>query len=307
MSAGGEGISVPRPVIWLGLAALIVAVVTLVMLSLQSGGIGDDSEGERELKIAPLAVEPEPSPAPESTEEPPPVATPSAALLAAMGSETMWRTTGGTCVVGADDAAGLPVIERSDDASTWVPVTPTNFEVREVRFLSAISPIAAEAVVLTGPECAQQIIRTFTGGEFWEPYDDSIRGAVFLAAGGAEVIAPEGAIASPCEVLPRNLSGQADRVVAMVCEGQLQWSAPDGWVAGDLPGLVSASLDAEGGTVVTSRINLEGCEGTLMQRWAGAETLLAEVCAAPTGVQASYAAANTAVIWHAGGVETIDL
>lgn len=298
----GEGGSRTRLLAGAGLAVLAVLVGVLVVLALGAGDTEAETGVDRGTEIAPPPIEtPEPA-EPEAT--PAPQVTPSAALLSVLEGEVTWRTTGGACTPG-QPAGAPPVLERSVEAGDWQNVTPANFDIREVAFLSGISESAAEAVVLLGDDCAAQVIRTFTSGEFWEPYDASIRGAIAVAADHATVLTDAGAIPAPCAAPIGNASGQSGTPTAMVCEGALARWGGDSWALSDQPGIVSAAVDPQSGVVVTASVQQPECDGTLLRRWGTAEAPSAESCVPLFGTTALYATPTAVWVWHGAGVEAV--
>src|SRR3546814_11031113 len=79
----------------------------------------------------------------------------------------MWRGIAGEC------GAAAPLIERSGDGGqSWEDVTPGYRGIGQVISLDSFAGTEAETVARMGAGCETQALRTFTQGEFWEPYPE---------------------------------------------------------------------------------------------------------------------------------------
>ncbi|WP_194397524.1 hypothetical protein [Microbacterium atlanticum] len=158
-----------------------------------------------------------------------PTATPTAAPVAreaqrllSVASERWWRATVGVC------GGPAPVIERSDDqGATWADVTPLYRGIAQVQTLDAFSPLDAELVAAVDG-CSAEALRTYTGGEFWDPYADVLAASRFiepLDAGSVHL--PGRNVPAPCPTAS-GLHAAGD-VIALLCDDRAwSWSG-DEW------------------------------------------------------------------------------
>lgn len=290
-----------------GVVVLIVGVLILSIAALRQGSTPRDASPERAVEPFP-SVSPTPTAEPAPTPEPVPVpqtlAGGSLALAGDLAAPILWRASAATCLPGAVTA---PVtLERGDAAGNWQLSTPAGAEVREVLWLQSINATAAEMVALVGPDCTPETLRTFTSGQFWEPYPASITGAVWADQAGL-IHSDAGELPAACTDATRAIAGTASPAVA--CAGQFAlWSGAD-WQATAVPGLVAAAgapSAANADQIVTAREGAADCSGVLLERWDGT-ALLATSCAEVSGVQAIAATATQVWLWHDGGVEAVDL
>lgn len=286
---------------WVGVVVLAAVVFALVMASLQLGAAAGEQPERRPVDLAAELVEPEPVP----TEEPPalPELSPSMASLSLADETVLWRAAAATCTVGA--AAATPVVmERSDDAQTWAAVTPAGIDVREVLWLQAINAATAEAVVRVGPECETQVLRTFTGGDFWQAYPASITGAAAVDAVAGVLRTPTAELPLPCEAPARAVAGAPAAAPVVVCADQVAQWISGVWQPIALANVVAASAAADG-ALVTAREAVAECDGVLLQRWGADGANTAQLCTPGSGVLAVQAAGSTIWIWSTAGIETV--
>lgn len=288
---------------WAGVVVLAVVVVALVLAALRVGSTAGEQPERRPADLATELAEPEPVP----TQAPPalPELSPSAASLTLADETVLWRAAAATCTVGEAAAPATPVaMERTADAQTWVSVTPGNIDVREVLWLQAINAATAEAVVRVGPECETQVLRTFTGGDFWQAYPASITGAATIDAERSVLRTPTDELPLPCEAPARAVSGAPAAAPMVVCAGQVaQWIA-GAWQPIALSNVVAASAEADG-ALVTARESVAECDGVLLERWGPGGANTAQLCTPGSGVLAVQAAGSTVWIWSAAGVEQV--
>lgn len=176
----------------------------------------------------------------------------------AVGEDVLWRGTAGAC--GAD----APVIELSSDSgATWTDVTPTYRDIAQLRTLSTFGGPHAEAVADLGEECETQAIRTFTGGEFWEPYPDELASWTYVdPTDAATIVTPDGAIDAPC-AQPWGLRARGG-VVALICDGSAYTRDADEWMPLSPAGVVAVSVSADG--VVAIAHTDPACDGLAVSR-----------------------------------------
>jgi hypothetical protein len=173
-----------------------------------------------------------------------------------IGGIQWWRATAGAC----DGQA--PLIERSPDrGGTWLDVTPNYRGVMQVQSLDALSAEDAEMVAaLAG--CQTQALRTYTYGEFWEPYPDVLATSRFVAAtDAATVVFPSGPVAAPCaQAWGFRASGDT---AALICEARAwRWNGTE-WQQLGPQNVVAVTLD--GADVIVGHSS-PGCNGIGLSR-----------------------------------------
>lgn len=210
------------------------------------------------------------TPTPEITSEPPaqpaPVQQTSERFLS-LGSSAWWRATAGGCGVAE------PIIERSvDGGATWSDVTPRYLGIAQVQSLTAFSAVDAEMVAAVGPACEVQALRTYTDGEFWEPYPDVLAVSRYLETdnAGVAVIAGE-SLPTPCaDAAGFRASGDT---VALVCNGSAWLRGTTGWTA--LPPGNVAALTVTGTDVLVAHRDAS-CAGVAVSRVSADDPAAAE-------------------------------
>lgn len=198
-----------------------------------------------------------PTPEPEATPTPPAsgvLAYPRAQeRFLSVGSGGMWRGVAGEC------GGAAPLIERSGDGGqSWEDVTPGYRGIGQVISLDAFAGTEAETVSRMGVGCETQALRTFTQGEFWEPYPEVLAASRYAdPAAPSSVITPQGAVDAPCAE-PRSVRA-AGSTLALVCEATgYVLGADRQWVP--LPTLDAVAL-AIGGDRLVVAARAAGCEG----------------------------------------------
>lgn len=239
-----------------------------------------------------------PSPTPTSTSSPAVSAAPGAGeRFLAVGEGVLWRGTAGVC--GGD----APVIELSyDGGATWDDVTPTYRGIAQLRTLSTFGGPHAEAVADLGEECETQPIRTFTAGEFWEPYPDQLASWTYIDPDdAATIITPDGAIEAPCAE-PWGLRARGG-VVALICDGTAYTRDADAWTALAPAGISALAVNADGALAV-AHID-PACDGLAISRYEDDATkgLGCASNANPQGDAAVTFAGEDVLLW-AGDVVT---
>ena len=270
----------PVPARWLAgalVALLIVATIVLVVLALQSvqpTTAADTTPTDQEYSFevdpttsaSPTAVAPSPS---SPSASGPSASAPSAgaaysaaeARFFSVGSEGWWRATAGDCGTTA------PVVEHSADGGrTWGDVTPAYRGIGQVASLDAFAGSEAEMVAAMGASCEVQALRTFTQGEFWQPYPEVLTASRYLDfTDSAVVVLPGDDVAAPCAE-PRSFRAAGD-VVAVECAGAVSVLAADRtWQA--LGATDAVALAIADGAVLTAA-PADGCSGVAVTRWSG--------------------------------------
>lgn len=208
-----------------GVAALTIVVVVLAALALQrSRGEGDAAANPvPSFTLGVTTPSPTPSPTPEASlgaqinraEE----------RFLTAGSQVLWRGTAGQCGVTE------PLIERSDDGgATWTDVTPRYLGIGQVMGMNAFSAVDVEMIAAVGPECELQALRTYTDGEFWEPYPDVLASSSYIDTTNASTLILNGETSSaPCPVAT-GFRTDGD-IAALICDGVAFTRSGVDWVA----------------------------------------------------------------------------
>jgi len=204
-----------------GLTVLAVAVAALSIAALRQGR----GPGEVEATAGPAPtftyVQRSPAPAPTAsplaTPDPSPSAAPDSApgpaeRFLSVGADAMWRGVAGWC------GAAAPLVERSSDGgTTWQTVTPTTKGIAQLFSLTSFGGRNATAVVDLGASCTKNTLRTYTDGQFWEPYPDIFAVDTYALPGERTVMVDGTRISTPCAT-PWGLRS-AGGVTALICEG----------------------------------------------------------------------------------------
>lgn len=206
MSRGGA------TVIAIGLIALTVAAVGLSVAALRQGR----SPGDLDATVGPAPTftyavrTPTATPTASASPTPAPVPGPTERFLS-VGADAMWRATAGTC------GGAAPVVERSGDSgATWHAVTPTSKGVAQILSLTSFGGRNATAVTALGASCTLNTLRTYTDGQFWEPYPDIFAADTYVLPGERAVIVDGTRIAAPC-ASPWGLRS-ANSTTALICD-----------------------------------------------------------------------------------------
>ncbi|RKS89841.1 hypothetical protein DEU37_1156 [Microbacterium sp. AG790] len=202
-------------VIAIGLIALTVAAVGLSVAALRQGrGPGDLDATVGPAPTFTYAVRtPTATPTASASPTPASAAAPGAAeRFLSVGADAMWRATAGTC------GGAAPVVERSGDSgATWQAVTPTTKGAAQILSLTSFGGRNATAVTALGTSCTLNTLRTYTDGQFWEPYPDIFAADTYVLPGERAVIVDGTRIAAPC-ASPWGLRS-AGSTTALVCDG----------------------------------------------------------------------------------------
>jgi hypothetical protein len=248
---------------WGAVAALVVAALgvgTLVASAYEHATPPPPSGEAAPVPTFDLGVQtPTPTPTPEPVA---PLPRDSERFLAAAPGG-WWRGLAGAC------SAAAPVVERSTDGGlTWTDVTPLYTGAAQLAALGAVGQSEAELIVGVGAGCVPEVLRTYTQGEFWEPFPDVLAASHHVSLTDPAVIQrPAGPVAAPCADA-RGLRADGD-LVALVCDATAHISAADGeWVALPAP---SAAAVAVAGTDVLVAHTTEQCFGIALTRYPGAD------------------------------------
>lgn len=215
--------------------------------------------------VAPATQSPFPI-AGQTAATPPPAIPGEAERFLSVGTGAMWRGVAGSC--GGDEAS----LERSTDGgATWVDVLPRYLSVGRLSALQAFAGTEAEVVASVGNACETQGLRTYTQGQFWEPYLDVLATFRYIdPADAGSVLIPGGVIDAPCADA-RSLRAQGD-LVALVCDRRAWVRTGEMWDA--LPAGDVVALDVAGDDIVIAHDLASSCDGVAVTRY---------VAAAPSG------------------------
>lgn len=213
--------------------------------------------------------------------EPEPVSLEAQRFLS-ISSAQWWRATAGAC------DGTEPLVERSPDGgATWVDVTPRYRGIAQVQALDGFSTQDAEMVAaMVG--CETQALRTYTFGEFWEPYPDVLAQSRFVdATDAATVVLPSGPVPAPCDTAS-GLRASGD-VVALLCDGRAWRWAADEWQPLAPEGAITLAVD--GADVIVAHHSPD-CAGIALSRIGASDpdTVIGSACvegvdpAAPTAI-----------------------
>jgi hypothetical protein len=278
-------------------SVLAIATIVLVVLAIQNTRPVEPAIDPEPVPTFSFGVGATPTSAPTVSEAPAASAPPQAAeeRLLSVGSGRMWRGTAGDCGVTA------PLIERSTDGgATWDDVTPTYRGIGGLLSLDAFAQTEAEIVAEMGAGCEIQALRTFTQGEFWEPYPEVLAASRYLdTAATPSVVTPQGAVPAPCAA-PRSFRAQGE-IVALVCDGVPQRLVDGAWVT--LPTQDVAALAATSDSVLTAATAPE-CTGVQVAEWSGPDFAAASVLGCAEGLDPAAPLAlagdgDAVVLWSA--------
>lgn len=276
----------------IGLIVLVVAVAALSIAALQQGrGSGDP---EATVGPAPTFSYAQRSPTPTPTPTPPADPAPGAAeRFLSVGSEATWRGTAGVC-------GGIaPLIERSSDGgSTWQSVTPTSKGIAQLQSLTSFGGRNATAVADMGSACSKTTLRTYTDGQFWEPYPDVFAVDTYALPGERAVIVDGKKITTPCTTPWGLRSGSG--ATAMICDGTAYRLDGQNWIA--------LTPDAKAVAVSSSHVYVAradaACTGIRISDYATTATDISCVATAdaagPLALDATSSTAGTSLTLWAG-------
>lgn len=171
----------------------------------------------------------------------------------AVSAGTLWRGVAGEC------GSVAPSLERStDDGQTWSDVTPRYLGIGQLVALNPFADGQAEIIALMGDGCQVQALRTFTQGQFWEPYANVLAASQYVdPANSGSIVRPGSPIAAPCaDARSLHSTGSA---LATVCDGAAYILGQDSeWRA--LPATKVAALNFDGNEIVIAHVSDE-CNG----------------------------------------------
>lgn len=231
-------------VIAIGLTVLAVAVAALSIAALRQGR--GPADAETTAGPAPTFTYVQRTPTASAVPTPTPTAPTDTApgpdeRFLSIGAEAMWRGTAGAC------GGAAPLIERSgDEGTTWQNVTPTAKGIAQLQSLTSFGGRNATAVADLGAACAKTTLRTYTDGQFWEPYPDIFAVDTYALPGERAVVVDGAKIAAPCAT-PWGLRSTGG-VAALVCDGTAYRLDGQAWTA--LSGGARAVAVTSGGVYV---------------------------------------------------------
>ncbi|MGO2933200.1 hypothetical protein [Microbacterium sp.] len=194
-------------------AVLAIVAVVLVVLAMQRvSGVDAPEHAAGPVPTFGAETSGTSSPTPEPTPTAAPLYDRSQERFLSIGTGVLWRGVAGAC------ASAEPLLERSTDGGeTWTDVTPRYLEIRSLSVVSTFAGGEGEIVASMGAECELQALRTFTQGQFWEPYPDVLSASTYVDPTDAgSIVTPGGPVATPC-ANARSLRS-AGGVTALVCD-----------------------------------------------------------------------------------------
>jgi hypothetical protein len=282
-----------------GVAALTIVVVVLAALALQRSR----GEGDAAANPVPSFTLGVTTPTPTPTAEASPGAQTNRAeeRFLTAGSEVMWRGVAGECGVTE------PLIERSvDGGGTWTDVTPRYLGIGQIMGMNAFSPIDAEVIAAVGPACEVQALRTYTDGEFWEPYPEVLAAAAYLDTIDSTIlVSAEERLPPPCPTA-QGLRTSGD-VAALICDGSVWLRIGEEWV-------VSAVNDVSALYIAAPEVWVafrdKSCEGLAVSRVMATPESNARPIGCVEGADPAAAAAltvlnGTALLWAGDGIVSL--
>ena len=281
-----------------------IAITAIVVLTLGVGALAFAAYDRANPDATPGPAAPVPTfeygaaatPTPTPTPTTPPIARDAQRLLSG-ASQTWWRATVGAC------SGPAPVIERSDnEGETWVDVTPLYRGVAQVQTLDAFSPVDAE-IVAAVDGCTARALRTYTDGEFWDPYPDVLAASRYIEPlDPGSVRLPDRSVPAPCT----SASGlvAAGDVVALLCDRRAWILSGDDW--SQLAPTDATALAIDDSVVVVAHSTPE-CAGLTLSRTSSAtpEAATAVACAEgldPAQPTAIAVAGTEAFVWSADAI-----
>lgn len=160
------------------------------------------------------------------------------------------------------------MLERSSDGgASWKDVTPTYRGIGQLLAVKAFAGDQGEIVALMGDDCEPQALRTFTYGQFWEPYDDVLANSWYIEPTEPSTVSrPGGTLPLPCPDA-HGLRSTTD-VQALICAQTAYVLEPDGaWEARPASGVVAMTV-ASGDVIVAH--STETCAGLALTRYSDA-------------------------------------
>lgn len=235
-------------------AVLAVAVILLSVLAIVRTQRAAEPVAATPRPVPSITVQPTTTRSPTSTPAAAaPAATPPGAAerFLSVGPGAMWRATAGQC------GTTEPLLERStDDGASWQDVTPRYLGIGQILSLDAFADTEAQMVVLTGPGCELQALRTFTQGRFWEPYPDVLAASTYVdPANPGTVVIAGSAVSTPCPT-PWGVRA-ASATVGLICDGTA-YERVDGTWTPIAEGALAITADAAGVTAAAIRADCTG-------------------------------------------------
>lgn len=209
----------------------------------------------------------------------------------AAGTGVIWRATAGEC------GGAAPVIERSvDGGNTWTDVTPTYRGIAQLRSLEAFANTEAEIIADVGHDCETQALRTFTQGEYWEPYTEVLAASHYLDPDNSgQVITPDGRIDAPCEAAwGLRASGG---IMAVICDGLAYIREDDSWIELPVRQVAALSVSSDGVFLAHRVDTCQGFEATLYGRDASATSSTCIVANGTSQLAAVALSSDNPLLW----------
>lgn len=242
-----------------GIALFVLVDAALIGYALTSSQVSPSTRTPAPLPtfITPRSPSPTPSPTPSAA----PAAQSAIELgfLAPVDEEVAWRATPGSCT--GPDA----VIERTTDGgATWQAVGPVELGIHEVLALSAVDDTTARVVVRVGEACGTTAIATFTEGDFWNEYPETVADFAYADPATGTTVQVDGvAVTAPC-VQVRQVQQRSDSTGALCDDALLE--LPTGsaaWLSMTVPHIAAIAASDDGYTLARSGVS--DCAGLAIE------------------------------------------
>lgn len=295
MASSAGRLGAARVVAVAGVLVLAGAVLALSVFAYRSANPAAEGAEAAPVPSFTLGVQtatptPTPTPTPELSRE-------SERFLAA-GTDVLWRGVAGECGVTE------PLLERSvDDGRTWTDTTPRYRGIAQLISVDMFSGADPEIVAAIGDACEVQGLRSFTAGQFWEPYPEVLSYTRFVDATDPAVVSlGDTEVAAPCAAAS-GLRARGD-TVALVCEGTASVWSGVGWVALAAPAALAVAIDDA--DVIVAHTTPD-CAGVTLSRFSPAtpDAALAATCAADVPAAEPLALVTSdgeALVWSGDAV-----
>ncbi|MFB2599459.1 hypothetical protein ACEXQE_16830 [Herbiconiux sp. P17] len=245
---------------WIAIIVLGLVAAGLVVFALRSDPV--PNAGERPSVVvtpSPSDVSRPATPAPQPSSITPQAST----TKIIMGTSSVGvRSSSEPCEQGDP-----PVIEvSSDGGASWspAPIEP-DAAVFEVLGGQVVGEDQIDLVVRTGPQCALNVLTSYTGGQFWQLYPERISEQSFVDRLSPSTVTIKGRqVPSPCSAPLQIVDSGAEPVVRCV-EGLFGYSADSAtWHV--IAPIDSQSVAVSGSVAFAANTGVQGCDGVSLQK-----------------------------------------
>ena len=207
-----------------GITVFLVLDILLVGLALTQDDVSDSAHTPGPIPTFGSEPEAAPSPTPALVVEVAESVIPAPRYLVVASPTTAWRGTVGEC-----GSTAARVEATSDGGLSWQDATPPGL--RQILGMTTSDTSTVRVLGRTGDTCSLEALASFTGGEFWESYPESIADFAALDPTDRSVVhTVSGVVPSPCSAASQ-VNGR-NNLVAVVCGGEFFESSnsPDAWL-----------------------------------------------------------------------------